>query len=146
MNRLIIGLGILFGCALVAGLNLFITRTTGLYLFSLFIFFILPVGAIISGAVAGLGGVFAARMFNIIPNKIDAVSMTIGSALSMLLFYYLDYKTTSSSDGRFISEYVTFWQFMDYTLQSDSIFFDNDDVGKAGQFGGVLALLNLVGF
>jgi hypothetical protein len=147
MNRLIILAGLAISCIITAVINVVIQRMTGFSIYGFKIWFIIPVGAIFVGAFAGVGGLLAARLFNVVTKWIDAFSMVLCSALAMFLIYYIDY-ITYVIDGDKIANYVKFEDFVRIMITEVHMVMGRGakDTGAVGELGYFLAIVNFVGF
>jgi hypothetical protein len=121
---------------------------TGINLFSFKIWFIVPVGALGIGLLAGGGGLLAARVTNYSPKIIDAMWMALFAGFSMFLIYYIEYSTMVLSDGRRVSDFINFELFMKITLTENHMRLGRGgrDAGRVGEFGYFLAAAEFIGF
>lgn len=148
MKRLVLVAAMAVTCVLAAVANLIIERVTTLNLLTMKFWFIVPVGAIIIGALGTSGFVLAARLLNIRPKWIDVVPAILIGAATMVLIYYLDYTTLVLDDGRKATDLVSFQQYVNVILTTAHMRFGRgaQDVGEVGQFGYVLAGVEFLGF
>ena len=136
-------------CILAAVANVVISRTIGINVFTLKVWFVIPVGAVLVGMLGASGAILAARYFNIVPTILDAVFMVIIAAATMLLIYYLDYVTLILDDGRKASDLIGFASYVDLVLTKSHMRVGRAgqiDTGEVGQFGYALAAVEFAGF
>jgi hypothetical protein len=148
VKHLAILVGIAITSVLVAVANVVIARITGFNVFSLKIWLVVPVGAVMIGAAGASGGLLATRLFHAKPNWFDAVMMIVSAAVTMYLIYHLDYITTVLNDGRKVADFVSFEDFVNFSLTKAHMRIGRGahDVGEIGQAGYWLALAEFVGF
>ena len=148
MKRLILIVAMALTCLIAAVANLVIDRVTTFNVFTMKLWFIVPVGAAIVGALGTSGYVLAARLFNIRPKWIDVVPAFLIGAGTMVLIYYLDYLTLVLDDGTKASDVVSFQKYVDILLTTAHMRVGRgaQDVGEVGQFGYVLAGIEFLGF
>jgi hypothetical protein len=148
VKHLAILIGIAITSVLVAVANVVIARITGFNMFSLKIWLIVPVGAVMVGAAAASGGLLATRLFHAKPNWFDAVMMIVSAAVTMFLIYYLDYSTMVFDDGRKVAGLVSFEDFVNLSLTTAHMRVGRGahDVGEIGQAGYWFAVAEFVGF
>lgn len=68
---IIILLGLVFSCVIMAAANVAFERITTFNIYGLHILFIIHVGAVGVGFVAALGGLLSALLFNVTPKLIE---------------------------------------------------------------------------
>jgi len=121
----------------------------GINIFTLKVWFFVPVGAGLVGMLGASGAILAARYFNIQPTVFDALLMVVVAAGTMILIYYLDYATLVLNDGRKASDLVDFGTYVDFVLTKSHMRMGRGaqiDTGEVGQLGYALALIEFVGF
>ena len=116
MKHLLLLIAMAVTRVLAAVANVILARVTGLNVFTMKFWFVLPVGAIVVGMLGASGALLAARYFNILPTILDAVFMVAVAAATMLLIYYLDYATFVLDDGRKASDLIDFASYIDLVL------------------------------
>lgn len=148
MTRFLILLAMILTSVIVAVANVVITRMTGLNLFTLKFWFVIPAGAFGAGMLAAGGGILAARLLNKTLTKLDALAMIAVAAATMILCYYLDYATFVLEDGRKASDLVSFWDYVDIVLTTSHLTVGRgaSDAGEVGRLGYWLAASEFVGF
>jgi len=111
MNTLIKNLGMtLAGLAtafLTAAILAFVEIKFGLAAYSLMFWFVVPVGALLSGFVATFGYYLAVKYNNYRPTKLLLINMLMISLLTFFLIHYIKYSTLQI-DGKPVSSYVSF--------------------------------------
>lgn len=115
--------------------------------YSLMLFFIVPIGAIASGVGAAGGYYLGALLLNARPTPIilfNMVAISIGSYFTLNYVTYL----LLEIDGEPVSSLVDFSGYMDVILTNMSMTIGrgNAETGELGNFGYVVALLQIVGF
>ncbi len=112
--------------------------------------FIVPAGALLSG-LAGASGYYAgARIFNHRPTPLMLLNVLLASVGTFFTIYYLSY-ITLEVQGKAISDYVTFGQYLDIAIRSTSLVFRSrsTEIGATGELGGLgygVAILQILGF
>ena len=135
-------------CLSAAVANVIIAKITTINIFTMKVWFIVPLGAVLVGAAGASGAVLTARYFNVIPTKIDFVLMVIFAGVTMYLVHYLDYITFVLDDGRRASDLIGFGGYVDLLLTKSHMRVGRGarDVGEMGQAGYWLAVVEFVGF
>lgn len=112
--------------------------------------FVLPVGALLSGF-AGASGYYAgARIFNHRPTRVLLLNILLVSVGTFFTIHYLSYITLETG-GTAVSDYVSFGQYMDVVIRSTSMEFRHNarEIGATGELGGLgygVAILQILGF
>jgi hypothetical protein len=149
MKHIILLIAMVLTCVLAAVANVILDRMVGINIFTLKVWFLVPVGAGIVGMAGASGAILAARYFNIAPTIIDALLMVAVAAGTMTLIYYLDYATLVLDDGRKVSDLATFGTYVDFVLTKSHMRVGRGaqiDTGEVGQMGYALALVEFIGF
>ena len=128
MKHITLLVGMLLTCLLTAVANVVITGLTGFNLFSVKAWLVIPVGAGLVGFCSVSGALLVARYANIRPSWIDVVPMVLVAAATMVLIYFLDYKTEVLEDGRRVRDLVGFQQYVDILLTTSHL-----RMGRAAQ-------------
>ncbi|WP_395015335.1 hypothetical protein [Dongia sp.] len=142
------------GCGLVtslitAAIVALIEHYTGFGIFSFSLWFVIPVGAICTGIAAASGYYFGSLYFHIRPNALLLAQMVIVAGLTAILIYYVQYATLVLDDGRRVSDYLSFGDYLDIVLTSAHYRVGRAlqaDVGEVGDYGYALAALQFIGF
>lgn len=132
---------------LTALANLVIENITTINIFSFSFFAVIPVGALLIGAIGASGGLLACRYFNIKPNKLDFLFLVLIGAATMYLIYYLGYITLVLDDGTKVSQFVSFGQYVDLLTTKSSLRVGRGgvDTGEVGSFGYLMLLTKFIG-
>lgn len=111
---------------------------------------VVPVGALLSGF-AGASGYYAGSwLFDRRPTRQLLVNVVLASIATFLLIHYLSY-VTLEVEGTPVSDFVSFWQYLDIAIRSTSMGFSVRTVevgstGELGDLGYLVALLQILGF
>lgn len=122
----------------------------GFAFYSWMFWFIVPVGALLSGF-AGASGYYAgARIFNHRPTPLLLLNVLLASVGIFFTIHYLSY-ITLEIEGKAISDYVPFGQYLDIAVRSTSMAFRfrATEIGATGELGGLgygVAILQILGF
>jgi hypothetical protein len=127
-----------------------IERLTGLALYTWMLWFVIPLGALLAGIVGASGYVAGAWLFGRSPTRLLLVNVILASLATFLMIHYLDY-IGLAVEGKRVSEYVSFPQYLDIAIRSSSINFRLNalslgSTGQLGVFGYLPALLQVAGF
>ena len=127
----------------------FVDRAVGFSLYGFMLWFIVPVGAILSGLVAASGYYLGARALNHRPSRFVLVGVLAISTMMFFLINYLEYYTQSSG-GAQLHDYIAFPDYLNFTLNNMSMTLCyhaclHQGVG-IGSFGYLIAALQIVGF
>jgi hypothetical protein len=137
--------------ALLTAFLLFaIHQVTGFAAYSFTLFFIVPVGAILSGFLAASGYYLAFAIFKARPTKMILLVIVSISTGTFFLVQYLDYHYLRL-DGQPVSNMITFPTYLSAVLQHMSLSFriggaSLGSTGSMGTFGYVVAALHILGF
>lgn len=148
MKRFVLELAMIVTCVVAAVANVALAHYAGFKLFGLTLWFVIPVGALIVGAVAASGAIVAARLFDIRPSLWQSIiSATLIGGATMLLIYFLEYNTLQVR-GTKIRTLVDFWTYVDLSLTKSHMRLGRarQDLGEAGDLGYLFILLKLGGF
>ncbi len=143
-----ISIGGYISCMLTAAILWQIQAQTqfAFYLYS--VWFVIPVGAIVSGLVASSGYYFVARILNHRPTRLLLLNILIGAVATFFLIYYFQY-LTQTANGKHVAELMSYPQFVNTSLRSTVLQLDSDSTGASGALGGwgyLFALLQVAGF
>ena len=122
---------------------------TGLDLFSLSIWAVIPIGAPILGLAAASGYAGAAYWFHIKPMWFDAVALCLVLLVSCFFVFYLDYATFILPDGRHASDLADFTTFTDLSIRASHFKMGrtlNIDAGQVDGFGYVFVATQVIGY
>jgi hypothetical protein len=97
-----------------------VDRIFGIAIYSFVLWFIIPIGAILSGFAAASGYYFGAKWLNHRPTKVMLVSVVAVAVASFFLIHYLDYRFMAVN-GRPVSEVLSFGGFLNVVLSHQSI-------------------------
>ncbi len=117
--------------------------------YSLMLWLIIPVGAILSGCGAAIGYHIGARLFGHKPSRLILLNMVAVSISTFFIIYYGSYRFIEV-DGKYISDYISFTAYMDYALQHQSFEIGyagrGSSTGELGIWGYAIAALQIIGF
>jgi hypothetical protein len=147
MNNLILSV---FGAAtsLATAYVLFLVQKyTGLSLYTFSLWFVIPLGAMIAGALASCGYFFGAKLTHQRPTWVLCVNMLVVSTVTFFVVHYLSYADLAV-EGRPASEILTFPEYLDLVIRSSSLqeFRTRAETGELGRWGYGLAVLEVMGF
>lgn len=121
-------------------------------LYSFMLWFIIPVGAGISGFAAASGYYLGSRLFNHKPRKILLFNMLAISCGTYLFIQYLDYSFLEI-EGIPVADYLSYWEYLDTSTTNTSIQMrfgrGHAKIGDAIELhslGYIYALLQVIGF
>lgn len=145
--KLIVSMGLT--CVLVAFADVIVARTTGLNVYTLKLWLVLPVGTALIGFAGASGAVIAARYFKIKPNRIDAVLMLFIAAATVALIHYLEGATLPPDDGHAANDLFDFSGYLDFILDKASLrgeggAFDPGEISAAAYILAAIEILGLV--
>lgn len=141
----------LFGILSFALTVAFVTaleRITGFNLFSLSVWVVVPVGAMITGAAAASGYYFGSLLFHTRPTWFLLVQILIVAAIAQMSIYYGEYSTMVLDNGVRVADRIGFFQYLDLVLTSAHLRVGRaqTDAGEVGSFGYWLAAFQFIGF
>jgi len=114
------------------------------YAFTLW--FVIPIGAVISGIVATSGYRVGAQLLHHQLHRFFAVNVIGVSLLTYFLLNYMVY-ATRTVNGQHVSDVLSFGRYMNLVIQNRQMsFIGLGSLGKPGFFGYVLVAIQLVGF
>lgn len=125
-----------------------VSRMTGFDLFTFSIWAVVPVGALLIGFAAASGYYFGSLYFHKRAGLSLLLQMVVIAGLTQLLIYYMGYSTFVLDDGRRVSDFIPFGQYLDIKLTSAHYRIGRamTDTGEVGSFGYWLAAFQFVGF
>jgi len=112
--------------------------------------FVIPIGALVSGFAAASGYYFGAKVFNHRPTRLMLFNMISVAVTTYFLLNYLNYSFMEIK-GQPVSGLIPFGQYMDIVLSNQSMEFrirgaKLGETGELGSFGYVTAALQVLGF
>ena len=122
----------------------------GFAFYSWMFWFIVPVGALLSGF-AGASGYYAGSwFFGHRPTPLLLLNVVLASVGTFFTIHYLTYSTLEI-EGQAVSDYVPFAQYLDIAIRSTSMEFRfrAAEIGSTGELGGIgygIAILQILGF
>lgn len=124
-------------------------RLTGFDFFTLSVWVIVPVGAMLTGLAAASGYYFGSLYFHTRPNALLFLQMVVIAGLTFFLIYYLEYMTLVLDDGRRVSDYISFSRY--FTLAVTTAHYRigrgaGVDTGEVGEAGYWFAAIQFLGF
>jgi len=134
--------------ALTAIAVLLIEKLVGLNIFTFMLWLVVPAGAALTGFVAASGYYFGTLYFHTRPGILLFVQMVLIAGFTQWLIYYAEYLTLILDDGRRVSDFVSFANYLDVRLTQAEyrIGRGSSSSGPIGQLGYWVALLQFVGF
>lgn len=147
-KRLIIAAIGISSAVLTGGVLGLIEASTGFALYSLIVWFIVPVGAFLAGLAAASGYYFAAKHFHQKPAGGIGLNMVLASIGAYLVVHYIPYYLLEV-DGSRIKDAISFWSYLDFDIRHTSLSFNQGRTTSAelgSTFGYVYALIQLIGF
>ena len=125
-----------------------VSRMVGFDFFTFSIWIVIPVGAILTGFAAASGYYFGSLYFHKRAGLSLLLQMVVIAGLTQLLIYYMGYSTFVLDDGRRVSDFIPFSQYLDIILTSAHYRIGRamKDTGEVGSFGYWLAAFQFVGF
>lgn len=125
-----------------------ISKLTGFNLFTLSVWVVVPVGAMLVGFAAASGYYFGCLYFHKRATWFLLLQMMIIAAGTQGLIYYIEYSTMVLNDGRRVADYIEFSNYLDISLTKAHYRFGRaaQDVGEAGNFGYWMAIFQFIGF
>jgi hypothetical protein len=136
--------------ALTVGLLAAIERRFEFAFYAWTFWFVIPVGAIVSGLVAASGYVGGALLLSRKPTRVMLAGVTVTSVAAFFAINYLQYAALEIG-GRRVAEALPFWRYLDLVVSHQSVQFSHHgrNLGSAvdlGRFGYAYALLQIAGF
>jgi len=128
---------------LTAVLVVFLSQLFGTEIFTWSVWVIIPIGAILTGALACSGYYFGSRFFNSRPTRALVAQAVVVAGLTQLLIYYLEYF------GAGLSDRMSFMQYLPLSLTQGQYSIGHVGTGSGftvGSFGYVLAGIQFLGF
>ncbi len=128
----------------------FIEVRFGFSLYTWIFFFVIPVGAMLSGFLAAGGYYLGARLFSLRPTPLILLNMVAISVGTFFLIHFLGYAVLEV-EGKQVSDYISFGTYLDILIRHQSVgfYFHAKEVGSTGELGSwgyVYALLQIGGF
>jgi hypothetical protein len=140
----IIGVGFL-GVAAVVALIWFIYEKVQYPFFAQTFWFVVPIGALLCGMVAGSGFMLGHRMMNRLPTPVTYVASGFGGIAGYFLIFGLTWWFTSIGNVR-LHDVVGFPQYLQVMVENQSIRFRNGAPIDLGKWGYPRFAINLAGF
>jgi hypothetical protein len=127
-----------------------IERRFDIAIYTWMYWFVIPVGAGLAGFAGASGYYVGSRLFNHRPSNLLLLNIILASLATFGLIHYLSYSTLVV-DGKQVSQYISFWRYLDLAIRSASMQFgfrtaNLGETGAMGSFGYVPALLQVIGF
>jgi hypothetical protein len=125
-----------------------LSRMANFDLFTLSIWVVVPVGAVLTGFAAASGYYFGSLYFHKRAGLSLLLQMVVIAGLTQLLIYYMGYSTFVLDDGRRVSDMIPFGQYIEIILTSAHYRIGRamTDTGEVGSFGYWLAAFQFIGF
>lgn len=132
---------------LVALANVAIARKTGADIFTLAVWVVVPVGALLVGFAAASGYYLGSRYFHKRASASLLLQMLLIAAFTQFLIYWTGYATMVLEDGRKVADLVPFGAYMELILTKSHYRIGRalSDVGEVGRLGYGIAALHFLG-
>lgn len=140
-----------FATSLITAVILWLVETRfGFAFYSWMFWFIVPVGALLSGFAGASGYLGGSWFFGHRPTRVLLLNVVLASLGTFFTIHYLAYLTLEI-EGNAVSDYVSFLQYLDISIRSTSMEFRvrTAEVGATGEVGGLgygVALVQILGF
>lgn len=140
-----------FVASMATALILFLLQENlGFAFYSLTLWFIIPVGAILAGFIAASGYYLGSIIFGHRPTHLLLLNMILVSISTFFVIYWLSY-ISLEIDGKSASDYISFSKYIDVLLQHQTMEFRIKGArvgttGELGSWGYVTAILQIIGF
>jgi hypothetical protein len=145
-KQLIIAVMGMTSAAITGGILGTIDAATGFALYSLILFFIVPVGAFIAGIAAASGYYFGSTLFHQKPAGGVAINMVLVTIGAYLLAHYIPYESLVV-EGVSIKERISFLQYLDLSIRHTTLSIKGHSTGELGSvFGYIYASIQVLGF
>lgn len=133
---------------LVAIAEVAFARMTGFDFFTLSIWAVVPVGALLTGFAAASGYYFGSLYFHKRATATLLIQMVVIAGVTQLLIYWLGYATLVLDDGSKVADFKSFGQYMVLTLTKAHyrIGRSMSDTGEVGSLGYWIAGAQFLGF
>jgi hypothetical protein len=127
---------------------LLVEKLVGLNIFTFMLWFVVPAGAAMTGFVAASGYYFGTLYFHTRPGILLFLQMVLIAGFTQWLIYYGEYLTLVLDDGRRISDFVPFADYLEIRLTKTEyrVGRGSSSSGPVGELGYWIALLQFVGF
>jgi hypothetical protein len=124
------------------------SKIIGVDLFTASLWGVVPIGAVFTGGFAASGYYFGSVFLNKRPDKGLLWQMLLVAALSQFLIYYLSYSTAILTDGRNVSDIVSFTTYMKVVLTKSHLHmgYASGETPELGWVGYAMAVIYFVGF
>jgi hypothetical protein len=137
-------------CLATAALLYGIESVFDFALYTWTVWFVLPIGALLSGYASATGYRFGAKILNHRPGRFLMINMVLVSIGTFFLVYYFAYYSLVV-EGVPVRTTASFWKYLDIVLTHSSVTFriyasKLGSTGELGAFGYGYALLQIVGF
>jgi hypothetical protein len=142
----LVGLCGFVSSVLTAAILWWIETVFGLALYTWMLWFVIPVGAGFAGFAGATGYYAGSWFFGRRPTRLLLVNIVLVSVSTFFLVHYLSYSALEI-DGKRISDYVPFTQYLDFVTRSASYEFRTlGSTGELGGWGYLAAVLQIIGF
>jgi hypothetical protein len=145
-KQLIIAAMGMASAAITGGILGLIDASTGFALYSLILFFIVPVGAFVAGIAAASGYYFGSTLFHQKPAGGVAINMVLVTIGAYLIAHYIPYNSLVV-EGISIKDRISFFQYLDLSIRHTTLSIKGHATGELGAvFGYLYAAIQLIGF
>jgi hypothetical protein len=127
-----------------------IETTFGLAFYTWTFWFVIPAGALLSGFAGASGYYVGSWFFGHRPTRLLLLNIVAASVATFFTIHYLSY-ITLQVDGKQVSDYIPFSQYLDIAIRSTSMEFRYrgaklGPTGELGSWGYAMAVLQIIGF
>jgi hypothetical protein len=137
-------------CAVTAIVVLLLQRWTGFAVWSFSVWFVVPIGALFTGAFAASGFALGARWLHCYPKKPFRILIVVCVAATWIGIYLAEYLTLSLDDGTRVSDLISFTTYLKLLFtKADHDFISRHGSAHGIQFGTlgyVVAATQFLGF
>jgi hypothetical protein len=108
------------------------------------VMFVIPVGALLCGMVAGIGFWVALRRLDRLPTKLTYLAAALGGVIGYIMIYFFTWWGMEFPGGK-LRDHVDFLQFLRVMVENQGVRVRNGPVIDLGKWGYARFAINLVG-
>lgn len=136
---------------LVAVADAALARMIGFDFFTFSFWFVVPVGAVLTGLAAASGYYFGSLFFHKRAGAAQLFQMVLIAGMTQVLIYWFEYKTLVLDNGLKVANFIPFAQYLDISLTKAHYMLGtrrgaHGAIGAAGKLGYWMASIQFVGF